>query len=143
LGAYIYEFGLHRYDLEVALGNRFELAPDVCRGVVLVAETDGYRADAEDVSPWAGARPAPTEDISYVLIGDTVRWAFSFTANAEPRRFSPVTSGRWDAGALHPACCTVTGTDSAICLVLAGRISTHDSLVAATAGFPPRSFTVW
>jgi uncharacterized protein (TIGR03083 family) len=143
LGGYIYEFGLHHYDLASALGDAIELDQDVCSGVVLMAQTDGFRAYRKDVVPWHGATPAPDKDVSYVLIGDTVRWEFSFTAHMEPHPFSPVRNGRWTPGVVHETCCTVKGSDSAICLVLAGRISTHDRSVSVTEGFVPRIFAVW
>jgi uncharacterized protein (TIGR03083 family) len=143
LGGYVYEFGLHHYDLESALGNPIELDQDVCSGVVLMAQTDGFRPYRKDVTPWRGATPAPDEDVSYVLIGGTVRWEFSFTVGMEPPPFSPVRNGRWTPGVVHDRCCTVKGTDSSICLVLAGRISTHDQSVSVTEGFVPRFFAVW
>jgi uncharacterized protein (TIGR03083 family) len=142
LGAYVFEFGLHRYDLETSLGNDFELAPDVIRGVVLMSEVDGFRTERRDATPRL-ATPGPDEDVSYRLIGDTVSWEFSFTAGTDPLPNSPTRNGRWTPGAIHDACCTVSGTDSAICLVLCGRLSTHDERVTATEGFVPRTFTVW
>jgi uncharacterized protein (TIGR03083 family) len=142
LGGYIFEFGLHRYDLETALGNTFDLAPDVCRGVVLMSEVDGFRTERRDAAPRA-ATPGPEKDVSYVLIGDTVRWEFSFTLGVEPPPHSPTRNGRWTPGVVHDRCCMVRGTDSAICLVLAGRLSTHDERVTATDGFAARTFTVW
>lgn len=142
LGSYVFEFGLHRYDLETALGNAVELPPDVRAGVVLMAEVDGFRPERRDAAPRL-ATPAPDEDVSYRLVGETLRWDFSFTAGLEPHPYSPTRNGRWGPGVLHERCCTVTGSDSAICLVLCGRISTHDELVTATGGFVPRTFTVW
>ena len=142
LGGYLFEFGLHHYDLATALGRAVELPPDVRRGVVLTAQTDGFRPARVDTTPRL-ASPPPDEDVSYVLAGETVRWEFSFTAGAEPPPYSPTRNGRWTAGAVHSACCTVEGTDSAICLVLAGRLTTHDEQVSATEGFVPRTFTVW
>jgi uncharacterized protein (TIGR03083 family) len=142
LGGCIFECGLHHYDLATALGHTVELPPDVCRGVVLMAQTDGFRPERRDATPRL-ATPPPDEDVSYVLAGDTVRWEFSFTAGAEPFPYSPTQNGRWTHGVIHDACCTVDGTDSAICLVLAGRLTTHDERVSATEGFVPRSFTCW
>jgi uncharacterized protein (TIGR03083 family) len=143
LGGYVFEFGLHRYDLETALGNAVELSSDVIPGVVLVAETDGFRPERRDVTPRA-ATPGPQEDVSYVLAGDTVRWEFSFTHGVEPHHpLSPTQNGRWEPGAVHGNCCTVTGSDATICLVLTGRISTHDARVSATDGFVPRTFMCW
>ena len=143
LGGYVFECGLHRYDLETALGRSFDLAPDVVMGVVLMAQTDGFRPARRDAAPRL-ATPAPEEDVSYALAGETVRWEFSFTAGAEPlSEYSPTRNGRWTPGILHDSCCTVEGSDSAICLVLAGRLSTHDDRVSATDGFVPRFFTVW
>jgi uncharacterized protein (TIGR03083 family) len=143
MGQYVYEFGLHRYDLEWALGNTVELPPDVCSGVVLMSETDGFRPARVDQCVPRSASPGPDEDVSYELIGDSVRWEFSFTAGVTPRPYSPTRNGIWTAGAVHDRCCTVKGNDSAICLVLCGRILTHDERVSATEGFVPRVFTVW
>lgn len=143
LGGYIFEFGLHRYDLDTALGHDVELAPDVVRGVVLMAQTDGFRPHRVEQAPRSSS-PPPDEDVSYVLVGDAVRWEFSFTAGAEPASpSSPTRNGRWTPGVLYDACCTVEGSDSAICLVLAGRLSTHNERVSVTDGFVPRFFTVW
>jgi uncharacterized protein (TIGR03083 family) len=143
LGGYVFEFGLHRYDLETALDNTFELAPDVVAGVVLMAEVDGFRTERKEIVPRA-AEPGPQEDVSYVLAGDTVRWEFSFTHGVEPYHpLSPTQNGRWEPGTIHGARCTVRGSDSAVCLVLTGRLSTHDALVSATDGFVPRTFMCW
>jgi hypothetical protein len=108
-----------------------------------MTETDGFRPYRQDVTPWGGASPAPDEDASYALVGETIQWAFSFTAGAAPPPHAPTRNGRWSAGVIHEHACTVNGTDSAICLVLCGRISTHDQLVTASAGFIPRFFTIW
>ncbi len=142
LGGYVFEFALHRYDLELALGNDVNLPTDVVSAVVLMAETDGFRSERRDAAPRL-ADPAPDQNVSYQLIGETVRWDFSFTAGAEPLPHSPTQNGRWTSGVIHDACCTVQGSDSAICLVLTGRLSTHDERVSATAQFVPRTFTVW
>lgn len=143
LGSYVFEFGLHHYDLETALGNDVELPPDVIRAVVLTGEIDGFRTERRSATP-RFATPPPDEDVCYVLRGETVGWEFSFTAGKEPwHPNSPTQNGRWEPGVLHDACCSVTGADSAICLVLCGRLSTHDERVSATEGFVPRTFTVW
>jgi len=143
LGQYVFEFGLHRYDLETAIGNAFELAPEVMSGVVLMTETDGFRPSRVDSYVPRLATPGPEDEVSYALIGETLRWEFSFTPGEPKSAFSPTRNGIWTAGAVYERLCTVSGSDSAICLVLCGRISSHDPLVSAAAGFPPRTFTVW
>jgi uncharacterized protein (TIGR03083 family) len=143
LGQFVWEFALHRYDLEWALGNKVTLAPDVIRAVVLMTETNGRSTTRIDGYVPRAATPAPEVAESYVLVGDTVRWAFSFTPGVPSRPTSPTRSGNWSAGAVHERSCTIRGSDSAVCLVLCGRISTHNELVSATRGFVPRVFTVW
>lgn len=126
---FVCEFGIHRADLELGIGHTdFVLRPEVVDATVALHEQRHK------------ARPAPEDNISYLLAGDTFKWEFSFTVGEPAQPDQPTQNGNWSLGLLHANRCSVEGSDSATCLVRMGRISTHDERVRSTPGFTPRFF---
>lgn len=126
---FVCEFGIHRADLEMGLGHHdFVLRPEVVDATVAL-----HQQPVE-------ARPAPEDNISYLLTGDTFTWEFSFTLGEPVQPDQPTQNGNWTEGLSHDNCCSIAGSDTAICLIRLGRISTHDERVEFTSGFTPRFF---
>lgn len=132
---FVCEFGIHRADLELGVGHvDFVFRPEV------VAAVGGLHKPPGEARPPNKARPAPEDNVSYLLAGDTFTREFSFTLGEPAQPDQPTQNGNWTVGLSHDKCCSIVGSDTAICLVLAGRISTHDERVRSTPGFPPRFF---